>query len=96
MRHRLENHKPQAQARRSETQRRQQAARKIWKSESLPDWFNEKFYREQIQPKISTIRVRTIQFQLAVSEPYALRIRTGSSIPHPRHWQKLAALANLN
>jgi CRISPR-associated endonuclease Cas1 len=93
---RLENHKPQAQARRSETQRRQQAARKIWKSESLPDWFNEKFYRDQIQRKISKIQVRTIQFGLSVSEPYALRIRGGACIPHPRHWQKLAALANLN
>ncbi len=33
-----ERAKPQAQARRSETQRRQQAARKSWKRESLPDW----------------------------------------------------------
>jgi CRISPR-associated endonuclease Cas1 len=93
---RLETHKPQAQARRSETQRRQQAARKNWKSESLPGWFNEKFYREQIQPKISKIQVRTIQIGLSVSEPYAQRIRGGACIPHPRHWQKLAALANLN
>jgi CRISPR-associated endonuclease Cas1 len=93
---RLETHKPQAQARRSETQRRQQAARKIWKSESLPDWFNEKFYRDQIQRKISKIQVRTIQIGLSVSEPYALRIRGGACIPHPRHWQKLAALANLS
>ena len=93
---RLETHKPQAQARRSETQRRQQAARKIWKSESLPDWFNEKFYRDQIQRKISKIQVRTIQIGLSVSEPYAQRIRGGACIPHPRHWQKLAALANLN
>jgi hypothetical protein len=92
---RLETHKPQAQARRSETQRRQQAARKIWKSESVPDWFNEKFYRDQIQRRISKIQVRTIQIELSVSEPYALRIRGGACIPHPRHWQKLAALANL-
>jgi hypothetical protein len=93
---RLATHKPQAQARRSETQRRQQAARKVWNPESLPSWFNEKFYREQIQPRISKIHVRTIQIGLSVSEPYALRIRGGACIPHPRHWQKLAALANLN
>jgi hypothetical protein len=86
--------RPQAQAHRSETQRRQQAARKSWKPESLPDWFNEKFYREQIQRKIYKIQVRTIQIGLSVSEPYALRIRKGACIPHPRHWQKLAALAN--
>ena len=58
---RLETHKPQEQARRSETQRRQQAARKIWKSESMPDWLDEKFYRDKIQRKISKIQVRTIK-----------------------------------
>jgi CRISPR-associated endonuclease Cas1 len=90
---RLKTHKPQAQARRAETQRRQQAARKSWSPESMPGWLDQKFYLEQIQPKLSGVLVRTIQFELAVSEPYALRIRSGSSIPHPRHWQKLAALA---
>ena len=93
---RLETHKPQAQARRSDTQRRQQAARKRWKSEGLPVWLDEKFYREQIQPKLVELQVRIIQLELAVSEPYAQRIRGGTCIPHPRHWQKLAALANLN
>jgi hypothetical protein len=90
---RLETHKPQAQARRSATQRRQQAARKSWKLDSIPDWLDENFYREQIQPGLSGIKVRTIQFALVVSEPYALRIRKGACIPHRRHWQKLAALA---
>lgn len=92
---RLETHKPQAQARRSETQRRQQAARKNWKPKSLPDWLDGKFYREKIQPKLAERQVRVIQFELSVSEPYALRIRDGSCIPHPRHWQKLARLVNL-
>ena len=92
---RLETHKPQAQARRSETQRRQQAARKSWNSENLPDWLDEKFYREQIQPRLAQLHVRVIQFQLSVSEPYALRIRGGVCIPHRRHWEKLAELANV-
>jgi hypothetical protein len=62
----------------------------------MPNWLDEKFYREQIQPKLSKVLVRMIQFQLAVSEPYAQRIRKAACVPHPRHWQKLAALANLN
>jgi len=93
---RLETHKPDAQARRSETQRRQQAARKNWKSESLPDWLDEKFYREQIQPKLPRLQVRVIQFELCVSEPYALRIRQGLCIPHARHWEKLARITKCN
>jgi CRISPR-associated protein Cas1 len=92
---RLETHKPQAQARRSETQRRQQAARKSWNPESMPDWLNEKFYLERIKPKLDSLQVRVVQLGLAVSEPYALRIRDGVCIPHRRHWQKLAELANI-
>jgi CRISPR-associated endonuclease Cas1 len=48
---RLNTHKPQAQARRSETQRRQNAALKAWDPKEKPDWLDEKFYREQIQPR---------------------------------------------
>ncbi len=92
---RLKTHKPQAQARRAETQRRQQAARKNWNPQSLPDWLDEKFYRHKIQPKLAELQVRVIQFELSVSEPYALRIRGGFCIPHARHWQKLARLVNL-
>jgi len=92
---RLQTHKSQAQARRSETQRQQQAARKNWKPESLPDWLDEKFYRDKIQPKLAELQVRVIQFELGVSEPYALRIRGGLCVPHVRHWENLARLTNI-
>jgi hypothetical protein len=61
----------------------------------MPDWLNEKYYLEQIQPKLSGFQVRTIQYELMVSEPYALRIRKGACVPHKRHWLKLARLVNL-
>lgn len=89
---RLQTLKPQAQARRSETQRRQQAARKNWSSESIPGWLNEKFYFEQIKPRLPELQVGVVQFGLNVSEPYALRIRNGVCIPHRRHWEKLARI----
>jgi hypothetical protein len=89
---RLQTHKPQAQARRSATQRRQQAARKSWKSESMPDWLNKKSYLDKVQPKLLKIQIRVIQRALDVSGPYALRIRGGVCIPHPRHWVVLARL----
>jgi CRISPR-associated endonuclease Cas1 len=91
---RLETHKPHAQARRSETQRRQQAARKNWNPQSLPDWLDENFYVAKIKPKLARLQVRVIQLGLAVSEPYALRIREGACVPHRRHWQALARLTN--
>jgi hypothetical protein len=61
----------------------------------MPDWLDEKFYREQIQPQLGELQVRVIQLGLAVSEPYAQRIRVGACIPHPRHWKKLAVLADV-
>jgi hypothetical protein len=61
----------------------------------LPDWLDEKFYSKQIQPRLGDLQVRVIQFELRVSDAYALRIREGSCIPHRRHWEKLARLVNI-
>jgi CRISPR-associated endonuclease Cas1 len=91
---RQSTHSPQAQARRSETQCRQNAARKSWNPASNPEWLTERFYREQIQRRLSQIQVPIIQSALSVSEPYALRIRNGQCIPHPRHWKTLAKFAS--
>lgn len=83
-----------AQTRRAETQRQQNIAVKAWNPKSLPSWFDENFYRQRVQPRLSSIRVRSIQSELSVSEPYALRIRARKCIPHPRHWLILAHLVD--
>jgi CRISPR-associated endonuclease Cas1 len=92
---RLETQKPHAQARRSETQRRQQAARKNWNPKAIPDWLNRQFYVDHIQPALARVQVRAIQRGLGVSEPYALTIRGGKRIPHARHWVSLAKISGL-
>jgi hypothetical protein len=93
---RLNTHRPEAQARRAETQRRQNAAIKAWNPEEQPDWLDEKFYRGSIQPRLTAVPVPTIQSALSVSEPYALRIRGAKCVPHPRHWVALAKLAGVS
>jgi hypothetical protein len=93
---RLATHKPQAQARRSETQRRQNAARKAWNPAEKPNWLDEQAYREKIIPRLSGVGVPTIMRAVAVSEPYALRIRGGRCVPHPRHWPALAGLVGVS
>ncbi len=85
-----------AQARRADTQRRQAAALKAWNPTRKPNWLDENFYREQIQPRLSDAKVPSIQTALSVSEPYALRIRSGTCVPHPRHWLTLARLAGVS
>ena len=90
---RLTAHDPIAQARRSESQRRQAAALRVWNLADKPAWLDEEFYRERIQRRLLALQVQEIQSALSVSKPYALRIRAGRQIPHPRHWLTLARLA---
>jgi hypothetical protein len=93
---RLNRFDPIAQARRADTQRRQNTARKAWKPSEKPEWLNEPFYREQIQPRLATITVPTFVTTLSVSEHYATRIRAGRCIPHPRHWLTIARLVHVS
>jgi CRISPR-associated endonuclease Cas1 len=93
---RLNRFDPIAQARRADTQRRQNTARKAWKPSEKPEWLDEQFYREQIQPRLAAITVPTIVTTLSVSKPYATRIRAGRCIPHPRHWLTLARLVEVS
>jgi len=91
---RLNAHDPVARARRVDTQRRQTAARRAWNPTDKPKWLDDKFYSEMIKPRLSMITAPRIQSALAVSAAYALRIRSGRSVPHPRHWSNLALLVD--
>jgi CRISPR-associated protein Cas1 len=92
---RLDRFDPVAQSRRAESQRRQAAAQRSWNPSEKPDWLDEKFYCEQIQPRLLALDIREIQFTLAVSAPYALTIRAGLRVPHRRHWFALAQLVKV-
>lgn len=93
---RLDRFDPIAQARRADSQRQQAAARKSWNSSDKPAWLDEKAYRRKILPRLVGIMVPTIVSALAVSEPYAINIRAGRCIPHPRHWLMLARLVGFS
>jgi CRISPR-associated endonuclease Cas1 len=92
---RMNTHSPEAQARRSETKKRQDEALKSWNPSDKPDWLTKEFYQDKIQAKLLGVQVPVIQKRLSVSEPYALRVRGGRCIPHPRHWLRLAILTGL-
>jgi hypothetical protein len=92
---RIATHAPEAEALRSETQRRQMAARKSWQPSEQPKWLTTEFYIEQIQPKLLSASSTVIARILSVSIPYATDIRNGKRRPHPRHWEVLAGLARV-
>ena len=87
---RITTHSPKAEALRGATQSRQRAAERAWNPADLPEWLTEEVYREQIQPRLATVKVRAIMSALGVSRPYATEIGRKKRVPHPRHWMTLA------
>jgi CRISPR-associated endonuclease Cas1 len=83
---------PEAQLKRTNTQRKNALAQHAWKSSDQPAWLTEKFYSEKIQPLLPAMSASAIARQISVSRWYAGRIREGYR-PHKRHWQALAKLA---
>ncbi len=84
-----------AQKKRSETQRRNEAVKRAWKTKSQPSWPNERTYEREIHPRLSSISISTLASAMQVSEPYASDVRSGRRRPHPRHWETLATLVRL-
>lgn len=81
-----------AQRKRSETQKRHEAAKREWRNSSSAKSVSQETYLKDIQPRLAAVTIPRIASTLAVSEPYAAAIRSGRRRPHPRHWSKLASL----
>jgi len=86
---------PAVKARISKTLSDHAVANSWWSPSSLPEWLNEKFYVQKIQPQLRRVKVREIAQAMDVSQPYAAFIRSGRRRPHPRHWQALGALVDI-
>jgi hypothetical protein len=87
---------PEVNARRAEKTRGHNLARWGWSASSQPAWLTNEFYETKVQPLLANIPRSTISTALGVSKTYASEIRAGKSLPHPRHWQKLADLAGVS
>jgi hypothetical protein len=57
--------------------------------------FTEQEYREKVPPRLAGIKLAALKSALGISRPYAINIRSGRRIPHPRHWETLAALSGV-
>jgi len=82
-----------SKARRIETKRRHDDARRKWSPEDQPAWLTDEVYANQIQPQLVSATLSEIASAIGVSIPYASDIRRGRRRPHPRHWLALAAVA---
>jgi hypothetical protein len=84
----------QAQELRAETQRQHARAKAGWNPSDLPAWLNKNAYIREIQPQLKKITLSTLASTLGISIPYAVDVRKGRRVPHPRHWKKLSVLVN--
>ena len=92
---RLVAQRPESRKKHSETQRRHRAAQREWCLKREASRVSEKMYLERIQPMLSAIPITKIASAIGVCESYAADIRAGRHRPHPRHWEKLAALVGM-
>lgn len=87
---------PQHLAKRAGTMRAHRRAIQSWKPSALPAWLTRDTYVKRVVPALASVAKSQIRSALRVSEPYSSDIRSGKCIPHPRHWQALAQLADVD
>lgn len=85
---------PEALAKQSDSQRRHSRARSSWDKSSQPAWLTPELFSQKIQPRLANVTTSVIRSSIGVSRWYASRIRQGYR-PHPRHWQALARLVDV-
>jgi CRISPR-associated endonuclease Cas1 len=89
-------HDPESRARRSITNKAQAERIKNWRPTELPTWLTRQCYLSRIVPALATVTKAQIRSALDISEPHASYIQNGKRIPHARHWQTLAELAQVS
>jgi len=87
---------PQSQKKRSETQRRHEAAKRQWRSSLGENSLDRLKYDQEIQPCLASVTIADIAAALGVCEAYAADIRSGRRRPHPRHWEVLGELVQVS
>jgi CRISPR-associated protein Cas1 len=87
---------PESRAQRSATQKAHVLANLAWKPSNESAWLDKETYVSKIQPRLASVTISALRSTLGISEPYAALIRSGSRIPHPRHWPTLSRLLGVS
>jgi CRISPR-associated endonuclease Cas1 len=85
-----------SRALRSTTQKAHVLAIRAWKPSKEFAWLDRKTYIREVQPLLAGVTISVLKSALGISEPYAAFIRSGSRVPHPRHWPTLARLVEVS
>jgi CRISPR-associated endonuclease Cas1 len=80
---------PTVRTKRRRTMKRVIAANRAWSGPSAAP----SVFRKEILPGLRDVRLTEIEQVTGLSSGACSRIRSGKSVPHPRHWEALADLA---
>ena len=81
---------PKARRRRGEAIRRTQAENKRWVRGSTHT--EPSVFRSEILPFIKGVSMKQMVEATGLTKSSCSRIRSGKTVPHPRHWEALALL----
>ena len=70
----------------------QRTMQKEWEVAHQGEVFDPAWFREHVLPGIGTLSLGTIAKATGMSTSAASKIRSGQRVPHPRHWEPLAAI----
>jgi len=84
-------HGNDAKRKRAETRRENARRNREWDATTVPA-MTEDEYRERVLPTLANVPSRVIMATMGVTQAYALDVRQGKRVPHPRHWQMLGKL----
>lgn len=81
----------EARKKRSQTAMKQRRANVDWHDDGSLDRVD---FRRDILPKLQRIPVKTIAEAMGASISHGSKVRNGHVVPHKRHWNVLAKVAN--
>ena len=65
-----------------------------WRRENTGEKRDEAWFRREVLPKLDAFSLSQIAKATGLSLAACSRIRAGTRVPHPRHWETLCALAD--
>lgn len=86
------SHGAEAKRSRAEKLRENTRLNREWDASGAPAMTEEE-YRGRVAPALAGVPSRVIMAAMGVSQAYALDVRNGKRVPHPRHWETLGALS---
>ncbi len=86
-------HTKEATERRSQTNAARRAEQAAWDAAHAGEEHDAQWFTDVVVPGLAEVTLPTIAKATGMSTSAASKVRAGRRVPHPRHWEVLAAIA---